>query len=70
VEVFFMREALVREEWRRGAQCEYRSTVESTVLPRTPPETRSLPLGSSVAVWFARGALMVPAALQVPEAGW
>src|SRR5262245_9947028 len=36
---------------------------------QTPPTTRTLPSGSSVAVWLARGVSIEPVLLQVPAGG-
>jgi len=37
--------------------------------PLNPPETRTLPLFSRVALWYRRAEAMAAAVLQVPEAG-
>src|SRR3990172_8457708 len=43
--------------------------VQVGVVSYSPPVTRTVPSGSSVAVWFRRGVTMLPVAFQVPVCG-
>ena len=43
--------------------------AEGLKLLSSPPATRTMPLGSKVAVWFSRASLRLPVVVQLPLAG-